>query len=110
MTQALCLNCGEIKFGALCPCPQCQAGSTGNVDLDIAFSDFCIREDILRELGEFLQVIRFRSNDDELVFWTFLHYISQRHPHILKMTLPDDMAGAVMDLYECLPVPNIIIG
>ena len=42
MTQALCLHCGEIKFGALCPCPQCQADSTGNVDLDIAFSDFLI--------------------------------------------------------------------
>jgi hypothetical protein len=24
MTMALCLNCGEIKFGAVCPCPNCQ--------------------------------------------------------------------------------------
>lgn len=23
MTQAVCLNCGAIKFGAFIPCPQC---------------------------------------------------------------------------------------
>lgn len=110
MTQALCLNCGEIKFGALCPCPQCQASSTGDVDLDIAFSDFHICEDDLRELGDVLKVIRFRSNDNEVRFWTFLHFISERHPHILKITLPDEMAAAVSDLYESLPIPNIVIG
>jgi len=26
MTDALCLNCGDIKFGALCPCPSCKCG------------------------------------------------------------------------------------
>ena len=39
MTWALCLNCGEKKFGAICPCPSCQAESTGDINLDIAFSD-----------------------------------------------------------------------
>jgi len=39
VTWALCLNCGEVKFGAICPCPKCNVESTGDMNLDIAFSD-----------------------------------------------------------------------
>ena len=38
MTMALCFNCGDIKFGAICPCPKCQAESSGDMELDIRAS------------------------------------------------------------------------
>ncbi|CAN5781942.1 hypothetical protein BH09VER1_BH09VER1_17840 [soil metagenome] len=109
MSQALCLNCGELKFGAFCPCPLCNAAATGNVDLDLAFSDHKIPEDTLRKLGDFLKIIRFRSGDDDLTFWVFLFYISCEHPHILKIELPRSMYPAVLALYITLPWPDIRI-
>ena len=30
MTWALCLNCGEKKFGAIVPCPNCGVGSSAS--------------------------------------------------------------------------------
>ena len=39
MTQALCLSCGNTKFGAIVPCPDCRVASCGDMKTDIAFSD-----------------------------------------------------------------------
>jgi len=39
MSLALCFNCGNVKFGALCECDKCGIASTGDMDLDILFSD-----------------------------------------------------------------------
>ena len=51
MTWALCLTCGDVKFGAICPCPNCGVSSTGNMQLDIAFSDHHLSRRTLDELG-----------------------------------------------------------
>jgi hypothetical protein len=45
MTWALCLNRGETKFGAIRPCRSCKTASTGDMSLDIAFSDHHVADD-----------------------------------------------------------------
>ena len=52
MTWALCFNCGELKFGAYCPCPECQVASTGDMNLDLLFSDHYLTRATLGALGE----------------------------------------------------------
>ena len=80
MTWALCFNCGATKFGAICPCPQCGFTSTGDMNLDIAFSDHRLSEETLRAFGAVVGSIHRVCDDDHLRFWTFIHYVSTRHP------------------------------
>ena len=80
MTWALCFNCGSTKFGALLPCPECQAASTGDISLDIAFSDHHMAVESLEEFGAVVRAIRQVCEDDQLRFWSFIYYVSTRHP------------------------------
>jgi hypothetical protein len=109
MTMALCFNCGDIKFGAICPCPTCEAKSTGNMGLDITFSDHNIDEASLKELGLLIQKFKTQCNDQCLVFWAFIRYISENHPHILSASVPNDIEEDVNRLYESTSIPSIEI-
>jgi hypothetical protein len=90
MTWALCFNCGTTKFGAICPCPECVVGSTGDMGLDIAFSDHHMSEATLKAFGEVVCSIRRVCEDDQLRFWSFIHYVSTRHPEILGVDMAAD--------------------
>jgi hypothetical protein len=90
MTWALCFNCGATKFGALCPCPECEFGSTGDVNLDIAFSDHRLSPETLKAFGAVIDSIRRVCDNEQLRFWCFIHYVSTRHPEILGVNLPDE--------------------
>lgn len=90
MTLALCFNCGATKFGAICPCPKCEFASTGDMSLDIAFSDHHLSKAALEAFGNVIAAIRRVCDDDELRFWSFIHYVSTRYPDILGVNLPAD--------------------
>jgi hypothetical protein len=92
MTWALCFNCGATKFGALCPCPDCDFASTGDVTLDIAFSDHHLSEPTLKAFGAVVGAIRQVCDDDQLRFWSFIHYVSTRHPDILSVNMPAEQS------------------
>ncbi len=109
MTWALCLNCGEVKFGAICPCPNCQVPSTGHISLDIAFSDHHLSKTTLEDLGRVIETIHEYSDDNELCFWTFIYYVSENHPSILKVNLPPEFASKVPKLLSTIKVPKITI-
>jgi hypothetical protein len=98
MTWALCLNCGETKFGALCPCPACQAGSTGDINLDIAFSDHHMSVETIKEFGEVVRAIRRVCEDDESRFWSFISFVSTNHPEILQVELAPEQAGQCAEI------------
>jgi hypothetical protein len=87
MTWALCFKCGATKFGAICPCPECALASTGDIGLDIAFSDHHFSRATLQAFGAVIGSLRRVCQDDELRFWSFIHYVSTRHPDILGVTL-----------------------
>jgi hypothetical protein len=88
MTIALCLNCGDTKFGAICPCPGCNVASTGNMQLDITFSDHHMSVDTLKAFGGVVKAIKQVCDDDQLRFWSFIRYVSLHHPDILGVKLP----------------------
>ena len=108
MTWALCFNCGATKFGALCPCPECAAGATGDVNLDITFSDHHMSEATLKAFGEVVRSICRVCEDDQLRFWSFIHYVSTRHPQVLGVDMPKDQRDRceeVVDRASPPPVP-----
>jgi hypothetical protein len=107
MTWALCLNCGEVKFGAICPCPRCNIASTGNMSLDIAFSDHHLSKDSLGQLGKVVEAIHRGSSDKELCFWTFIHYIATAHPSILGVELEPAMRSRAEQLLGGLQLPPV---
>src|SRR4051812_43332798 len=92
MTWALCFNCGATKFGAICPCPECEYASTGDMSLDIAFSDHRLSKATLKAFGAVIAAIRQVCEDDQLRFWSFIHYVSTRHPELLGIYMPAEQS------------------
>lgn len=107
MTWALCLNCGETKFGAICACPACQTESTGDMALDIAFSDHRIAVETIKELGEVVRAIRRVCDDDELRFWSFVAFVSTNLPEILQVDLNPDAATRCGDVLARAQPPPV---
>jgi hypothetical protein len=109
MTWALCFNCGVVKHGAVCPCPKCSVPSTGNMDLDIAFSDHNLSKGTLEDFGKVVAAIHAQSDDTELCFWTFLRYISTNHSSILRVELKPDAAEQCDLLLSRISLPAITL-
>ena len=107
--MALCFNCGDIKFGAICPCPKCQVKSCGDMGLDIAFSDHHYDIETLKEFGGVIRAIQSASNDPPTRFWAFIHYVSGHHPSILKVELKPEMRAPVENVLRAVVLPPVTI-
>lgn len=94
MTMALCFNCGRTKFGAICPCPECSIASTGDMNLDITFSDHRMSVATIGAFGEVVRAIRRVCVDDQLRFWSFIRYVSVHHSDILSVEQPPEQLAA----------------
>ena len=109
MTWALCFNCGEVKFGAICPCPKCDVKSTGDVILDIAFSDHNMTKGSLEDFGKVVAAIHAESDDAELCFWTFIRYISLNHSSILGVELEPEVAEKCDLILSQISLPAVTL-
>ena len=109
MTMALCFNCGETKFGAICPCSNCQVGSTGNIELDIAFSDHNYSVATLEQLGGVIKEINTHCDDPKKCFWAFIHYVSENHPEILRVDLDADVKPEIESIVAKCTFPNVVV-
>ncbi len=107
--MALCFNCGEIKFGAICPCPKCQVESSGDMNLDIAFSDHNYEIETLKEFGGVIRAIHAASDDPPTRFWAFIHYVSEHHPSILKVDLKPEMKTKVAEALRGVALPSVTL-
>ncbi len=107
--MALCFNCGEVKFGAICPCPGCAVASSGDMALDIAFSDHFYDVETLKEFGSVIRAIQSASEDPSTRFWAFIHYISEQHPGILKANLKPEMSARLADVLRGVVLPPVTI-
>lgn len=108
MTMALCFDCGHIKFGAICPCPRCGTSSTGDIQLDILFSDHHFSQHSLEQCGQLIKNLR-KLADGETTFWTFMQYISTRHAELLSISLKEPMLSRANDLLKCVEIPKITL-
>jgi|TARA_B110000902_G_C14165007_1_gene534606 hypothetical protein len=106
MTMALCLNCGEIKIGALIPCSNCAQGPTEDKDLDILFTDWKFSVETLTEFGNVIKAISSTSDNDKLRFSAFLLYISNNHDEILEVNYDDKHTALCNSLLEKAKVRN----
>jgi hypothetical protein len=109
MTWALCFNCGNIKFGALCPCSECGVSTCGNTDLDILFSDHHLARRCLEELGSVIKVLCRVTDDRELRFAAFLCYMTQHHPQFLEVRFTPEGESKINALLDGLDLPEVTI-
>lgn len=92
MAKALCLSCGEIKEGGLSACPACAATATGDMNLDIAFTEQCLTPATLVAFGDVVRAINRVCDQERLRFWSFARYVSKYHPELLGVEMPPDKA------------------
>ncbi|MBE0515440.1 MULTISPECIES: hypothetical protein [Sulfurimonas] len=109
MSLALCFNCGNVKFGALCECDKCGIASTGDMDLDILFSDWHFSEDVLSKFGNVIVQIQQNTNDKNLAFWTFLKFISNEYPKILSIDVDERLVNEVEQILAELQIERFEI-
>ena len=109
MTIALCFKCGDTKFGALLECQKCSADPTGNVSLDILFTDHNFSAQTLSEFGGVIKVISSASDNVALRFSAFLLYISNHHNDILQVNYDHQKATLCNALLEKARAPLIKI-
>jgi hypothetical protein len=109
MTWALCFHCGATKFGAICPCPECQVSSTGDMNLDIAFSDHHLSNATLEAFGEVVRSIHSVCDDDALRFWCFIEYVSNHHPDILHVSLPEEQQRQCEEILARANPPPVVV-
>lgn len=107
MTMALCFSCGDVKFGAICPCSKCGVNSTGDMGLDILFSDHNMAVSTLEQFGLVVKLINSNVENPPIRFWAFMQYVSVNHSDLLSIGLPGDIADQVTSLYERLEFPPV---
>lgn len=112
MTIALCLNCGEMKFGALSECPACKKGPFFDGDIhkayDISFSDWFLSIEQMEECGRVIKEIHTQESDDNICFWAFILFISKNNPDSTPVPFDPEFKLVLEEiLSRCkLPVPN----
>lgn len=109
MTMALCFNCGHTKFGAICPCPECGTSSTGNMNLDINFSDHRLSVATIGAFGGVIRALRAVCPDDKDRFWAFIHYVSTAHPSILRVEVTAEEAARLGRIVELANPPPVAL-
>jgi parallel beta-helix repeat protein len=109
VTIALCLNCGKIKIGALCPCPCCGLSSSGDVDLDLLFSDHHLTPESLSQLGQVIGNIRSSTTDDELFSSAVLHFVQLQNPNLLTYDIESSQLKQVKRLLASLNLQPVTL-
>lgn len=109
MTMALCFNCGHTKFGAIVPCSECNVASTGDMNLDIAFSDHHMSTATIGAFGEVIRALSRVCDDRQLCFWSFIRFVSLHHTDILSVgLLPDQQSACDAVLAKANPPPVVV--
>ena len=109
MTMALCLNYSHTKFGALLPCPECGAGSTGNMGLDIAFSDHHMSGGSIEGFGKVIRATNHVCDAESVRARSFIRYVSNEHSDILTIDLPPDKAAESDEVLKRARPPKVTV-
>jgi hypothetical protein len=107
MTLALCFTCGETKFGAICPCTKCGVPSTGDMSLDIAFSDHNMSVKTLEDYGNVVRELNRRTQEPAVRFWTFIKFVSDSPDAILHAEPPAELRERIEHVLSLGPLPEV---
>ena len=100
MTLAICLRCGEMKVGALTDCPVCGTGPSGDLQLDILFSDHRMSHEDLNHFSEVVRKISDATPGFPEAFRGFMVHMGTHYSEVVTIDLPvEDVqkAKAVLD-------------
>jgi hypothetical protein len=79
------------------------------MNLDIAFSDHFLTEDTLRAFGAVVAAIRRVCDDEPLRYWSFIHYVSTRHPELLGVSLEKEQRDWCEDVVRRANPPPVTV-
>ncbi len=82
MSNCVCLNCGEIKFGALTECEYCHVGPP-DIKISCLLTNHYLGEDELLKIGEAIKIILKTVKDKDIRFLSIAYYLSMKWPKIL---------------------------
>ena len=105
MTSALCLNCGKVKFGALCPCHICKDEPEGEADLLLFFTDHFLPQGLLKPLGEDLNKLKELESNENLVIQAFLLNSKQYFSEDIQEAIVSE--GDITEVEELLKKANL---
>lgn len=110
MAQALCLSCGAIKGeGGLSVCPECAAPPTGDMNLDLAFTDQYLTPATLTGFGDVIRAINRATDEKRLQFWSFARYVSQHHPDLLGIDMPPAQGAECDAVLARANPPSVVV-
>lgn len=102
MTVALCANCGSLKHGAWCPCPECKEDPF-DAEIGILLSDNHLTEEELKRLGVAVALIHNTHLDEETRFYVLMFFISRKWPKLLEFDIdavPADLRDTLDSVYR----------
>ena len=85
-----------------------MVASTGDMQLDIAFSDHHVSVTTLKGLGQVIQSIREISDDEQSRFWAFIHYVAKRHPDLLGVRMSEEERQRYEELVTLANPPDVV--
>lgn len=115
-THALCLNCGEMHFGALTACRNCsfnpmeEAQKDGSFfQLCLLFSDHNLSPKTLEDHGRIVKALRPVFPDVVERSWALSYYLAEFNPNGKKLfkqfMLPPELRQKIPDAVNKLNLP-----
>ncbi len=77
--------------------------------IDIGFSDHYYTVTTLEQFGSVIKEINSHCDDDYIRNWTFIYYISQNHPNILRVEMKAEMEVEVEAIIAKCTLPSVVI-
>ena len=109
MTISLCLACGELKFGAYCPCPKCGAEpEEQDKPLSVRLSDHYLADETLREIGQIVRFLRQASDDPRACLDALARFLVREHPEIYDDALTPEAEARAEALLARIDLPRIV--
>lgn len=102
MTVALCANCGSLKHGAWCPCPECKEDPFDG-EIGILLSDNHLTKEELKRIGVAVALIHKTHLDEETRFYVLMFFMCRKWPKLLEFDIdavPADLRGTLDSVYR----------
>lgn len=108
MTQALCLNCGQMKFGAMVACAACRQPAAPRIEVNLLFSSHYLHPATLKALQPVVLALHRACADHEQAVHALLRYVARRQPNLLAFDGPPAETAALDELLSRAGLPEVL--